>query len=500
LILWRAEEGPVLQADELSHESARRAHIDPPLAVDMDHTLLRTDLLMEGVAFCLFHRPLALLAAIPRLLVGRPAFKHAIACAAPIDPASLPLREDLMSMLREQRAKGREVHLVTAADEEAAQAVAAHVGVFASVIGSKGRRNLKGRTKRAALDRRFPDGFAYAGDSPADIPVWRGAKSAILVGVSPATAAEVRASGVRIEAELPSARDGMSAWARAIRPHQWVKNLLVFAPILLAHAVSDSDALLSVTAGFFLLCLAASSGYVLNDLADLASDRRHTTKKARPFASGEASVGKALILAPLGMLAACGLGFAVSTGFGLSLLAYVAATTVYSMGLKRVIFLDAVILGLLYTLRLVMGAEAAVVAHSQWLLTFAMFFFVSLSLAKRHVEVLRLVEREAPTAAGRGYRAEDWPLTLAIGASAGAAAVLILVLYLMEEAFPAYAYPRPIFLWTAPLAAAMTLGRIWLKAHRKELDDDPAAFAVRDPLIGALASLLVIAFALASFE
>jgi 4-hydroxybenzoate polyprenyltransferase len=491
-----------LQAEELkSAPGARTA--DPPLAVDMDHTLLRTDLLMEGIAACLFHRPVAFVAALPRLLAGAPAFKRAIAAAAPLDAGVLPLRDDLVSLLRDEKHKGRELHLVTAADEEAAKAVAARTGLFTSVIGSLGRRNLKGRVKRAALEKRFPDGFAYAGDSGVDLAVWKGARTAVLVGVSPATAAAVRRDGPPVETELPSARDGLAAWGRALRPHQWAKNLLIFAPLLLSQAVTMPGAFVSVAAGFALLCLAASSSYVLNDLADLDSDRRHATKRTRPFASGDASVGKALIFAPLGLAAACGAAFALSNGFGLALLGYVATTTFYSMGLKRVIFLDAVILGLLYTLRLVMGAEAASIVasnviHSQWLLTFAMFFFVSLTLAKRHVEVLRLAERDAQTAAGRGYRADDWPLTLAIGASAGAAAVLILVLYLMEDAFPAEIYPQPIFLWAAPFVGALVLGRIWLTAHRKELDDDPAAFAVRDPFIVALAVLLLGAFALAS--
>jgi hypothetical protein len=162
--------------------------------------------------------------------------------------------------------------------------------------------------------------------------------------------------------------------------------------------------------------------------------------------------------------------------------------------------LDVFVLAGLYTLRLVMGAQTAHVAHSQWLLTFSMFFFVSLSLAKRHVEVMRLAERDATRAEGRGYRGDDWPLTLAFGASAGLAAVLILVLYLVNEAFPAALYDWPLWLWAAPPIASLVIGRIWVKAHRKELDDDPVVFAMRDPLILALAAVLAVAFALASIE
>lgn len=460
----------------------------------MDHTLLRTDLLMEGMAALIFHRPLAFLACLPHLLAGRPAFKRAVARRAPLDVDTLPLREDLIAILRTEREKGRELHLVTAADESAAKEVAARVGLFDSVIGSGGRRNLKGRAKRAALEKRFPDGFAYAGDSRADLAVWRGARSAILVGAQRDVAASLRRRGIPVEADLPVLRHQFGTRFRALRPHQWAKNLLIFAPLLLAQQFWNIDAGIATFAAFALLCLAASSGYLLNDLGDLDSDRRHATKRLRPLAAGSASVGRGLILAPIGLISSVALGFLVNVGFGISLLAYVALTSLYSMGLKRAVFFDAVVLGALYTLRLIMGAEAAGVAHSQWLLTFSMFFFVSLSLAKRHVEVRRLPERAAEKAAGRGYMAEDWPLTLSFGAAAGTAAVLILVLYLVEEAFPASLYDHPTWLWTAPAVAALVLGRIWVKAHRRDLDDDPLAFALRDPIVLGLGAALAAAF------
>jgi len=465
----------------------------------MDHTLLRTDLLMEGVAAVLFRRPWALLAALPYILAGRPAFKRAIAKAAQIDAATLPLREDLVDLLSKERARGREILLVTASDEEAAKDVAARTGLFSAVMGSKGRRNLKGRTKRAALMKAFPGGYSYAGDSHADLAVWKGARSAIIVGAEPEVAAAVRRRKIPIEAQLPLLRHRFGSRLRALRPHQWAKNLLIFAPLLLAHSATDPQASVATLFAFGLLCVAASSGYVLNDLGDLEADRRHPTKRTRPLASGDASVGRALVLAPLGLAVSCALGFALSLGFGLSLLAYVALTAAYSMGLKRIVFFDTVVLAALYTLRLVMGAEAAGVAHSQWLLTFSMFFFASLSLAKRHVEVMRLAEREEERAAGRGYWAQDWPLTLAFGAASGVAAVLILVLYLVEEAFPAALYQAPTFLWAAPVAAGCVLGRLWVKAHRRQLDDDPMAFALRDRTTLLIAAALACAFGLASF-
>jgi 4-hydroxybenzoate polyprenyltransferase len=194
------------------------------------------------------------------------------------------------------------------------------------------------------------------------------------------------------------------------------------------------------------------------------------------------------------------LGFALSPGFGAALAAYVGLNFLYSAGLKKLGFLDVFILGGFYTLRLVMGAETAAVVHSQWLLTFSMFFFISLSLAKRHVEVMRLAEREGARTQGRGYRAEDWPLTLTFGAATGVAAVLILVLYLVNEAFPAALYDWPMWLWTSPAVASLVVGRIWVKAHRKELDDDPVVFGMRDPAILSFAAILFVAFALASIR
>lgn len=479
-------------------QAPQTGRFDTPLAVDMDHTLLRTDVLMEGIAAALFHRPWAFLAALPSLLAGRPAFKRAIARAARLDPQTLPLREDLLALLEREHARGRVILLATAADEDAARAVAARTGLFAQVLGTKGRRNLKGRAKRRALAAAFPDGFSYAGDSSADLAVWKGARSAILVGAAPDVAAAVRRSKTPVEAELPQLRHRFGARLRALRPHQWAKNLLIFAPLFLAHMAMNPQAALATLYAFALLCLAASSGYVLNDLGDLEADRRHPTKRLRPLASGDASVGRALFLAPLGLLLSAVLGFALSPGFGFSLLAYIALTAAYSMGLKRIVFFDAVVLGMLYTLRLVMGAEAAGVAHSQWLLTFSMFFFSSLSLAKRHVEVMRLGERDSARTAGRGYYADDWPLTLAFGAAGGVAAVLILVLYLVEEAFAAALYSSPAFLWAAPVAATVALGRLWVKAHRRQLDDDPMAFALRDRAMWLIAGALCLAFVAAS--
>ncbi|MBL8551689.1 MAG: UbiA family prenyltransferase [Hyphomonadaceae bacterium] len=471
-----------------------------PLAVDMDHTLLKTDLLMEGVAAALLHRPLRFLAALPTIFLGRPAFKRAIAKAAPVDAETLPMREDVLDFLRGENARGREIHLYTAADAKAAQAVARRIGMFASVEGSEGRRNLKGRAKRDALRARFPNGFAYAGDSRADLPIWRAASSAVLVGVGASIARAVGKHGTPIEATLPSHRGLPDAWPRALRMHQWVKNLLLFAPLLLAQKFWDTHAVLQTICGVGLLCLAASAGYVFNDLADLAHDRRHPTKRLRPLAAGEVSIGESLLFAPTAMALALVLGFALDPGFGIALAIYLGANFLYTAGLKKLGFLDVFILGGFYTLRLVMGAETAMVEHSQWLLTFSMFFFISLSLAKRHVELMRLMERDGVRAQGRGYRAEDWPLTLTFGAASGVAAVLILVLYLVNEAFPAALYDWPMWLWTSPAVASLVIGRIWVKAHRKELDDDPVVFGMRDPAILSFAAILFVAFALASIR
>lgn len=467
-----------------------------PLVVDLDDTLLATDTLYESLASGLFRRPAGVLAAMSKLSGGRAAMKRAIALEAELDCDVLPENEALVAYLREQAARGRELYLVSAADQDIVDRVAIRFDFFKSAMGSDGSRNLKGPNKAAYLAETFPEGFVYAGDSSADLAVWERASGAILVGTSAEVTRKAR-SMTTIEAEFHEPRGRLKDWRKCFRIHQWAKNALLFVALFLGHAYGEPAAWARVIAGFFLFSIAASGTYVINDLVDLGSDRRHATKKTRPLAAGRVPIRLALPLA-LGAVA-IGLFGMLLLGIAsfLMLLGYLVLTLAYSFRLKRVPMLDVTTLGALFTIRIAIGAALAQVVLSEWLLVFSMFFFLSLSMAKRYVEVAKKAETEDGMVRGRGYHTGDTILLLNFGISAAACAIFTVCIYLLEAAFPSGAYAQPQFLWIAALSIALWTMRIWLLAYRTELDDDPVAFAVKDKTSVALGGFAAVGVLLA---
>ncbi|MFN3522308.1 MAG: UbiA family prenyltransferase [Phenylobacterium sp.] len=467
-----------------------------PLVVDMDGTLTRVDTLYELFAAALFKRPLAAIASLRVLFTGGIApFKRAVGELGEIDVETLPLREDLVAHLVAEKANGRSLHLATAADRAIAEGVAARVGVFDSVQASDGARNLKGPRKAERLAELFPDGFAYAGDHTADLPVWRAAKAAIVVA-SNGLERQV-AQTTPVERIFPGRGGDWRAWAKAARPHQWAKNLLVWAPIALGWPQLTGAGLAQALAATALLCLLASLTYVINDVADVGADRRHPTKRARPFASGALPVRDGLVVGGLGIPLALAAGWAISPAVAACLAAYTITTLAYSIGLKRAPLLDVFLIGVLFSLRVALGVAAAGLEWSAWLMTFSIFFFFSLALAKRHTELVRAVAAGMSEIPGRGYRPHDKDITLVFGVSSMMAAVVLVVLYLVEEVFPLGAYAEPRWLWGAPAVMFLWASRIWLLANRGEMNDDPVVFALKDRVSLSLGGLLLATFLLA---
>lgn len=469
-----------------------------PLIVDLDGALLKTDTLMEMAAASFFRRPLRTLWTLRAGLGGRARLKAALATGHELDVAVLPLRAELMDYLHGQRLSGRALHLVSAADQRVVDRVAAELDLFHGAHGSREGVNLKGRRKAAFIQERFPDGFAYAGDSAADLHVWREADAVLLAGTRPGVARRARALGKPMEAEFHAEPAGLKVWAKALRVHQWTKNLLIFVPLLLSDHAGLHGALVA-TAGFILMSMAASATYLVNDIADLGGDRRHRTKRNRPLASGALPLIQAALVAPVLLVAAFAGALWLAPGFAAALLIYLALTLAYSMRLKRVAMLDVFVLAALYTLRLVMGTVLSDTHFSPWLLTFSAFFFLSMSLAKRHVEVASAKGPPDQNLPGRGYRPGDAVLTLGIGLASSAAAVLMIIQYMMAEAFPSDVYRFPAALWATPVLLGLWVSRIWLLAQRGELDDDPVSFAVKDRISICLGLVLVTAFLLARF-
>jgi len=469
------------------------------LVVDLDDTLVRTDTLAEQFVALVFRKPLAALMLLPMLLRGRAAFKDRLAQLQPLDPAALPYNEPLLDFLRREKSQSRPIHLVTAAHQSVADAVADHCGLFDSAEGSDAGRNLKGARKAERLIERFPEGFCYAGDSRADLKVWAMAESVVLAGAATSVAQQARNLGKPLEAEFGRDRPSLKTWRKALRLHQWTKNLLVFLPLLLSQKFTEPHAVLMSVVAFVALGLTASATYLINDLSDLASDRRHATKRSRPLAAGVLRIEHVAVAVPLLLFAAGGLALATSPALLLGLGGYAILTLTYTFRLKRLAMLDVAALASLYAIRIAIGSAVIGTPHSPWLMTFSLFFFFSMSLAKRYAEIHNLrdggLSQPLP---GRGYRTDDGPAVLALGAASSVASVLVVMTYLMEEAFPSNIYEQPDWLWVAPFLLMIWVGRIWLVAGRGELDEDPIAYAIRDRFSWQLMVPLLAAFVLAT--
>ncbi|WP_333826924.1 UbiA family prenyltransferase [Pararhodobacter sp.] len=463
------------------------------LVVDLDGTLIRSDMLLESFWSGFARDWRTPLRAVAGLTQGRAALKARLAaCGAP-DPATLPYNPAVLAQIRDWRAAGGRVALVTAADQRLAQSVADHLGLFDAVHGSDGTTNLKGPAKAAFLRDTFgAGGFAYIGDHSADLPVWEIAHTALTVGASPALRAQVDALRPGATHLAPPA-NGMPAALRAMRPHQWLKNLLVFLPMIAGHVFTLQTIAQGVLA-FIAFGLVASSVYLLNDLLDLSADRAHPRKRARPLASGALPLIRGMAMVPV--LLVCGMALALFLGpmFLLVLTGYYALTVAYSLWLKRKILVDICVLATLYTLRVIAGGVATDIPLSVWLLAFAAFFFLSLAAVKRQAELVDAAERGVTNASGRGYQVSDLPFVSQIAVSSGFVAVLVMMLYLNAPEVLAR-YSSPWLLWGACLVLLYWVARMVLLAHRGQMDDDPVVYATRDPVsrvaIALMAALVI---------
>ncbi|MGH8584604.1 MAG: UbiA family prenyltransferase [Gammaproteobacteria bacterium] len=449
-----------------------------PLVVDLDGTLTPTDTLMEAVVRTLRHHPADLLRLPFWLLKGRAAFKEILASKSRIPAEHLPYRAALLDYLRGEREKGRRIVLATAAHWRIADAVAAQLRLFDMVLASDASRNLKGTVKLEAIRERVGERFVYAGDSAADLPIWRAASAAVLVGVPSGVAKAIR-SAVPIEREFPREKAGITTWLRALRVHQWLKNLLLFVPLLTAFSFLEADKLATMLVAFFSFCCAASATYLVNDLWDLDSDRVHPSKYQRPFASAQIPIVNGVAMAAGAVALALALALAVSLGFSLMLVLYLAMTSLYSGLLKTYVLIDVLTLALLYTLRILAGSVALGIVPSSWLLAFSVFIFLSLALVKRCSELVALQHLGVDTTSGRDYRVSDLVVLWPLGIGSALCAVVVFGLFISAaETQARYASPR--LLWLVAVGFIYWLSRLWIKTVRGEMHDDPVVFAMRD--------------------
>ncbi len=459
------------------------------VASDLDGTLVRSDLLFESFWSALgrdWRTPFSALAALRR---GRAALKRHLAGTGPVDVASLPYDEAVIGEVARWRAAGGRTALVTATDRELAEQVAAHLDLFDEVHGSDGQQNLKGSAKAAFLAQRFGDGFAYMADAPADLPVWQRAGRAITVNAAPSLRGRAERLGVEVQ-HLSTRTRSIEPYLRALRPHQWVKNLLVFVPMLAAHQL-DAVTLFQSLLAFVAFCLVASSVYVVNDLLDLSADRAHPRKRLRPFASGAIPLSHGTGMAG-GLLLA---GLLLAAPLGGSFLAVMAlyglATTAYSLHLKRRMLVDIALLAALYSIRLLAGGAATGIPLSVWLLAFSIFLFFSLAAVKRQAELVDAAKDGRLGASGRGYQVDDLPILSMMAVASGYLAVLVMALYLASPAVvELYGFPQA--LWGICCLLLYWVSRMVLVAHRGGMHDDPIVFALRDRVSRACILLMLI--------
>jgi 4-hydroxybenzoate polyprenyltransferase len=463
-----------------------------PLVIDLDGALFKSDLWHECVLHLVRREPGAVFKILYWLMRGRSAFRQFIAARGTLDIEGIPVRDDFVAWTQGEHTTGRQI-VLAAADPCVAAKVAAKFRFVDEIVATDGEGDVTAGGRADVLCKRFPQGFIYAGHSAADLNVWRRASGIVLVNASGLVERQARAIREPL-AVFPLDPLTFTTLRRALRLHQWAKNGLVFIPLLLGGKFYDPSAWAHALLGFLALSVLASSTYLVNDLWDLGDDRRHWSKRARPLAAGLLSIRTALIIAVIGSAASFALiswaGPAAAAMLGL----YLAVAMAYSFRLKREPVLDALTLASLFTVRLGLGVAATNVRFSPWLFVFSMFVFASLSLAKRCTEITRMVEHGEVQPFGRGYKPSDEPLVLAMGIAAMFGATLIMIIYLISDAFPAGFYSHPSLLWVFPFVLFMWLARVWLLCHRGALQDDPVAFALKDPISLGYGTLMMIAF------
>ena len=461
------------------------------LVVDLDGTLIRSDVLIESAFAHLGTNSLRIGSLLSALARGKAALKAQIAASTEIDVCHLPYDEGILDLIRQARASGRPTYLASAANEKYVRAIAEHLGLFDGWFASNEKQNLSSTLKARRLVKAFSEkGFDYVGNDSTDLAVWAAARQRIAVRVSHLVRSKL--IGMDPDAVVLETTSGRArAWFELLRVHQWAKNALVLVPLLTAQRFEVLAFGQEITA-FLAFSIAASGVYILNDLVDLDSDRKHPSKRRRPLADATVSVSKAMTFAPVLVAIALIGSLLMPPWFAVVLLGYILLTTAYTFFLKRKMMVDVVTLASLYTIRVIGGAAAISVPVSEWLLGFSMFIFMALALVKRYSELAGRIDKGLPDPSNRNYRKSDLDIVAALAAAAGFNAVTVFALYISSETVhDLYRHPRA--LWLICPILMYWLGRVLIMAHRRLIDDDPIVFALKDrnsflalSLIGAI--------------
>jgi 4-hydroxybenzoate polyprenyltransferase len=483
--------------------------LDVPLCVDLDGTLVKSDTLVDSTLALARQNPAALLRLPSWLLEGKAALKKHITSAVTLDVTHLPYNRELMQFLEREHATGRAIYLATAADSALAERVADHLGIFTGVLASDGSLNLAGKNKLAAFQSRFGDNFCYIGNASPDIPLLTHCLAPMVANPTAGLSAGLKRAKVVPVRSFTDKASTLKAWLKAIRLHQWAKNILIFLPLLLAHRW-NAGLIAGTLVAFLSFGLCASATYIVNDLLDLEADRKHIKKRRRPFASGDLSAIKGVAVVALFLVTSFALAFFLPRiisaidpaqpfeaphGFLMWLAIYAVTTSAYSFSLKRQVLVDVIVLSGLYTIRIIAGAAATEIIISPWLAAFSIFFFLSLAFVKRFAELESLRLRGAAPANGRGYLIADIEQLRSFGSASGYVSVFVLTQYISGlNAEPLYRHTMR--LWLLLPVLLLWISRLWLLASRGELDEDPVVYAITDKrslLLGVLVVAIVVA-------
>jgi 4-hydroxybenzoate polyprenyltransferase len=478
-----------------------------PLCVDLDGTLVKSDTLVDSVLALARQKPGAILRIPNWIAQGKAQFKKLVTAEVTLDVEYLPYNRPLLEWLRAEHGAGRAIYLATAADRSLAQRVADHLGIFAGVLASDGTTNLAGKNKLQAFREHFGERFCYIGNAKPDVPLLCACESPMTANPQRALTAGLRRTKTTLAANFEDRSPALKSWLRAVRLHQWAKNVLIFVPLLLAHTW-DTTRMSAAVVAFFSFGLCASATYIINDLLDLEADRRHPRKRRRPFAAGDLSAIAGLGAVFVMMAASFALAMMVlrviralpgthaellPDNFLVWLLLYTVTTLTYSLYLKRMLLLDVFVLSGLYTVRILAGSAATAVTISEWLGGFSVFFFLSLAFVKRFSELESLRERGGDVPAGRGYHVGDVEQLRAFGTGSMFAAVLVTTLYISNPQ-TSLLYEHAKRLWLVVPVLLLWLSQVWMLASRGQMNDDPVVWAItskRSLLLGVVMAAVV---------
>jgi len=452
------------------------------LCVDLDRTLIATDSILEALLLAVKRKPIILLLLPFWFLNGKNYVKHKMTAIAIPDAEFLPYNEEVIEFIKYEKAKGRKIALISASVQKICNSVANHLMLFDEVFGTGLDYDLKGEKKRDFLLAKYGEyKFDYIADSSSDIPVWLYANQSYIVNPRKPIVKKLK-NKVQFVTIETSRKNRFYNIFKEIRIYQWLKNLLIFFPLLLAHEITDSDKWISAVIAFLSFSLCASFVYLTNDLLDLESDRHHPRKCNRPIAAGNLSVGSAIVFSPIFLLLSFLLSFLfLPLNFTITLFIYLILTIFYSFLFKRIYLIDIILLASLYTIRLVGGAYAVTVNISYWLLAFSMFIFLSLAIVKRYTELIVMIEDNKTYSKGRGYSISDMSLLSNIGITSGFISVLVFILYVNSEEIRRL-YHNPEFLWPVAICILIWIVRMWFIAHRGLMHDDPIVFMSKDKI------------------